>query len=59
LDKQVLFFKAFMKQTVHESSTERYRVRYFNLYYYLEDDTVAIAEPEIENSGMPHGPFIK
>lgn len=59
LDKQVLFFKAFMKQTVHESSTERFRVRYFNMYYYLEDDTIAIAEPEIENSGMPHGPFVK
>lgn len=59
LDKQVLFFKAYMQQTVHESATERYRVRYFNMYYYLEDDTVTISEPEIENSGMPHGPFVK
>lgn len=58
LDKQVLYFKAYMKQTVHESASERYRVRYFNVYYYLEDDTIAISEPEIENSGMPHGAFL-
>jgi len=58
LDKQVLYFKAYMKQTVHESSSERFRVRYFNMYYYLEDDSIAISEPEIENSGMPHGPFL-
>lgn len=52
---QVLFFEAYMKQTVHESAQEQYRVRFFRVFYYLEDDTISINEPEIENSGMVHG----
>jgi len=28
------------------------------IYYYLEDDTISIGEPEVENSGLPQGPFL-
>jgi len=58
LDKKVLYFKGYMKSTVHESALENYRVRYFKIYYYLEDDTISIGEPEVENSGLPQGPFL-
>ncbi len=52
-------FTAYMKQTVHESQLETFRVRYFHIFYYLEDDTVSIVEPEIENSGLVQGQFLK
>ena len=52
---QVLRFYGWYKQTVHESPDEHYRVRHVNLYYYLEDDSIAVVEPHVENSGMPQG----
>jgi len=58
-DKKVLLFTAYMKSTVHESSQENFRVRYLKIYYYLEDDTIAIVEPEVMNSGIQQGVFLK
>eukprot|EP00039_Didymoeca_costata_P014114 m.224231 g.224231 ORF g.224231 m.224231 type:complete len:552 (+) comp15948_c0_seq8:136-1791(+) len=58
-DKKVLLFTGYMKETVHESPLENYRVRYFKIYYYLEDDTISVSEPEVENSGMKQGAFLK
>ena len=29
------------------------------IYYYLEDDTISVVEPEVPNSGMPQGKLIK
>ena len=52
---QVLKFNAYFKQTVHESQNEYYRVRPVDIYYYLEDDSIAVIEPHVENSGMPQG----
>jgi len=52
---QVLKFLAYFKQTVHESPDEHYRVRPVSIYYYLEDDSIAVVEPHVENSGMPQG----
>ena len=52
---QVLRFYAYFKQTVHESPAEFYRVRPVVIYYYLEDDSIAVVEPVRENSGMPQG----
>lgn len=58
-DKKVLKFLAYFKQTVHESPDEHYRVRPVSIYYYLEDDSIAVVEPHVENSGMPQGKLIK
>ena len=52
-------FNAFFKQTVHESSDEYYRVRDVKIYYYLEDDSISVVEPPVENSGIPQGKLIK
>ena len=46
---QVLRFDAFFKQTVHESPDEYYRVRVVKMYYYLEDDSIAVVEPPVQN----------
>ena len=48
-DKKVLLFSAYFKQTVHESASEYYRVRPVKIYYYLEDDSIAVIEPVVEN----------
>lgn len=58
-DKKVLKFNAWFKQTVHESPNEHYRVRHVSIYYYLEDDSISVVEPHVENSGMPQGKLIK
>lgn len=58
-DKKVLKFKAYFKQTVHESQNEYFRVRPVDIYYYLEDDSISVIEPHVENSGMPQGKLIK
>ncbi|CAD5111984.1 DgyrCDS1238 [Dimorphilus gyrociliatus] len=58
-DKKVLRFSGWYKQTVHESPNEHYRVRHVQIYYYLEDDSIAVVEPPKENSGMPQGKLIK
>ncbi|XP_015780659.1 PREDICTED: EF-hand domain-containing protein 1-like [Acropora digitifera] len=49
-DKKVLLFFAYFKQTVHESANEYYRVRPVKVYYYLEDDSIAVVEPVVNNS---------
>ena len=54
---QVLRFNGYFKQTVHESANEYFRVRPVDLFYYLEDDSIAVIEPHVENSGMPQGKF--
>jgi len=58
-DKNVLLFHAYFKQTVHESPDEFYCIRPVKIFYYLEDDSIAVVEPVVENSGIPQGKFIK
>ncbi|XP_070534018.1 EF-hand domain-containing protein 1-like [Ptychodera flava] len=58
-DKKVLKFDAYFRQTVHESPDEYYRIRPVSIFYYLEDDSVSVVEPHVENSGMPQGKLIK
>lgn len=58
-DKKVLRFDAYFKQTVHESPNEYYRIRGVRIYYYLEDDSISVVEPAVENSGIPQGKLIK
>lgn len=45
LDKQVLRFHGYFKESVVESRLENFRVRKVILYYYLEDHTILISEP--------------
>lgn len=38
---------------------ENYRVRKIVVMYYLDDDSIFVNEPKIENSGVPQGWFLK
>eukprot|EP00455_Lapot_gusevi_P014176 TRINITY_DN1701_c0_g3_i4.p1 TRINITY_DN1701_c0_g3~~TRINITY_DN1701_c0_g3_i4.p1 ORF type:complete len:543 (+),score=175.15 TRINITY_DN1701_c0_g3_i4:61-1689(+) len=58
-DRKVLRFFAYFKEEVHQSPQEQWRARKCILYFYLEDDSMHIAEPREPNSGIPQGVFLK
>ncbi|KAH9279125.1 EF-hand domain-containing family member C2 [Echinococcus granulosus] len=58
-DKQVLCFEAYFQQAVHESRDEQYRVRRCQVLFYLEDDTIQVTEPRIQNSALPQGTIVR
>lgn len=47
-DKKTLKFMGFFRQHVPESRVEHHRVRYVNIFYYLEDDTITVIEPIVK-----------
>jgi len=59
LDKQVLRFYGFFKESVVENPNENFRVRKLEICFYLEDNSISISEPKQVNSGIPQGPFLK
>ena len=59
LDKQVLRFYGYFKESVVENELENARIRMLILYYYLQDDSVSIIDVRQENSGIPQGSFLK
>lgn len=58
LDKQVLRFYGYFKESVVESRLENYRIRKLVIYYFLEDRSLLIVEPKQVNSGTPQGAFL-
>ncbi len=52
---QVLRFYAYFQEAVHEKREEKYRIRRCTIYFYLEDDTIQVNEPNVANSGIPQG----
>ncbi|KAK5920386.1 hypothetical protein CgunFtcFv8_024203 [Champsocephalus gunnari] len=58
-DKQVLCFEAFCKEDETRARDEKYRIRKFQIFFFLEDDTMQVVEPENKNSGTPHGTLIR
>lgn len=52
---QVLRFYAYFQEAVHEKREEQYRIRRSIILFYLEDDTIQVNEPRMENSGIPQG----
>jgi hypothetical protein len=59
LDKQVLRFEGFFKESVDESRLENSRIRKVLIFYYLVDDTIEVIEPREMNSGITQGIFLK
>ncbi|KAI9004088.1 hypothetical protein BC832DRAFT_558508 [Gaertneriomyces semiglobifer] len=57
-DKTVLRFNAYFKVPVFESS-EQYHLHRVKILYYVEDDSIAVVEPPVENSGMMQGVLVK
>jgi len=58
-DKQVLRFYAFFQETIPERPDENARYRHCIIMYCMEDGTIRISEPKVENAGMPQGQFLK
>ncbi|KAM7435985.1 EF-hand domain-containing member C2 [Porites harrisoni] len=58
-DRQVLCFDAYFQEAVHEKREEQYRIRRCKIYFYLEDDSIQVIEPKVENSGIPQGTLIR
>lgn len=58
LDKQVLRFKGYFKESVSESKVEYARIRKLTIFYYLVDDTIEMIEDRENNSGLPQGSFL-
>ena len=48
-------FKAFFQETVHERWKVAYQVRVVNISFFLEDGTMKISEPSVDNSGLEQG----
>ncbi|XP_009566498.2 EF-hand domain-containing protein 1 isoform X1 [Cuculus canorus] len=59
LDKKVLKFNAYFQEDVPFSAMEQYRVRQVAIYYYLEDDSMSVIEPVVQNSGLPQGKLVR
>ncbi|XP_072860280.2 EF-hand domain-containing protein 1 isoform X1 [Pogona vitticeps] len=58
-DKKVLKFDGYFQEDVPISTEEHFRIRKVGIYYYLEDDSMSVMEPIVENSGIPQGKLIK
>lgn len=58
-DRQVLKFHGYFQEPVVEDPNENFRIRKCIIFYYLDDDTIHIIEPRVENAGVPQGIFLK
>ncbi|NXF41662.1 EFHC1 protein, partial [Nyctibius bracteatus] len=58
-DKKILKFDAYFQEEVPLSTEEHYRIRQVGIYYYLEDDSMSVIEPVVQNSGLPQGKLIR
>jgi len=52
---KVLKFKGWYKESIPEMPFEKYRIRYVDILYFLEDNSMIIIEPKVENSGLSQG----
>ncbi|XP_011138125.1 EF-hand domain-containing protein 1 isoform X2 [Harpegnathos saltator] len=57
--QKCLRFKAFFRQRIFNSPDERCRVRHVNIVYFLEDDTVCVIEPVLDNAGFQQGKLVR
>jgi len=58
-DKQVLRFYGFFQETVTERPDENARYRHVSIMFHMEDGTMSMNEPKVENSGIAQGSFLK
>jgi hypothetical protein len=47
-----------LEDEVTEKRQENYRIRYYKIYFYPEDDTIEVNEPVVINSGLPQGIYL-
>ena len=54
---QILTFDGYFQETVWEVDKCPLNVRKVKIYYFLEDGTIQVNEPKVDNSGMTQGCF--
>ncbi|KAF8776923.1 EF-hand domain-containing protein 1 [Argiope bruennichi] len=59
MDSKVLCFDGIIKETVADWPSETHRIHYVKVYYYLENDTLRVVEPEIPNSTLCQGTLLR
>jgi len=52
-----LSFDAYFEEEVPDKNQEPYRIRHCKIYFYLEDDTIQVLEPQVKNSGIIQGMY--
>nr|XP_012216880.1 PREDICTED: EF-hand domain-containing family member C2-like [Linepithema humile] len=58
-DGQRLKFKAFFQETVQEKWKMAFHIRAVNISFFLEDGTMKIVEPSVDNSGLEQGVLVR
>ncbi|XP_022194129.2 EF-hand domain-containing protein 1 [Nilaparvata lugens] len=60
-DKKCLAFQGYFKECIPlpNMDDDNYRIRRVNIVYFLEDDTITVIEPTVENCGLPQGRLVK
>ncbi|EZA50209.1 EF-hand domain-containing family member C2 [Ooceraea biroi] len=58
-DGQRLMFKAFFQETVQERWKTAFYIRVVNISFFLEDGTMKVVEPSVDNSGLEQGVLVK
>ncbi|KAK0171709.1 hypothetical protein PV328_005128 [Microctonus aethiopoides] len=56
--QKCLKFNAYFRENVSNSSSEYHRVRHVNIIYFLEDDTICVVEPPVDNAGLVQGKLV-
>ncbi|KAJ8920607.1 hypothetical protein NQ315_004746 [Exocentrus adspersus] len=57
-DKQILCFDAYFQETLQEVRGSPFQIRKVKIYFFLEDGTIQVIEPKVENSGISQGTLI-
>ncbi|XP_026683294.1 EF-hand domain-containing family member C2-like, partial [Diaphorina citri] len=57
-DKQILTFDAYFKDLIHSVQGYDHVVRKVKILFYLEDSTIKVVEPKVDNSGIAQGCLI-
>lgn len=52
---QILCFDGFFQETLQEMRNTPFIIRKVKIYFFLEDGTIQVTEPKVENSGIPQG----
>ncbi|KAK2575490.1 hypothetical protein KPH14_011217 [Odynerus spinipes] len=58
-DGQRLTFKAYYQETVEETWKTSFRIRLVTISFFLEDGTMKISEPIVDNSGLEQGVLVR
>lgn len=57
-DKKILCFDGFFQETLQEVKGSPFLIRKVKIYLFLEDSTIQVVEPRVDNSGLNQGILI-